>query len=62
MLDERAEVRGRLVARQPEALRCQRRIEYALGLGRNRLSEIFKALARPRAIVRRIGLSPVRMR
>jgi hypothetical protein len=61
VLDKVREIRGRFVTRQPESLRCQRGIEHTLGLGRDLLSEIFKALAGFRAIVLRAGLSPRRM-
>ena len=61
VFDEVREIRSRLVTRQPESLRRQRRIEYPLRLGRNLLSEIFKAAAGCRAIVRGAGLSPRRM-
>jgi len=51
VLDERFQIRSRLVTRQSKALRRQRRVEDALGLRRDLLSEIFKAIARTRAIV-----------
>ncbi len=61
VLDKVRQIRSRLVTCQPESLRCQRGIEYALGLGRDFLSEIFKALAGPRAIVLCAGLFPRRI-
>jgi len=57
VFDERFQIRSRLVARQPKSLRREGGIEHTLGLSRDFLSEIFKAGAVTRAIVRRTRLS-----
>ena len=57
VLNEGFQVRCRLITRKPESLRSEDGVQYALGLRRDLLSEIFKALTRTRAMVWLTGLS-----